>query len=165
MQSGQFLVGIAGAVVGVLGWLLVGIYMQRRAHARQARDAGRAVYFEVGANHLAIFMALEYDTYAPLSRATFDRLLPELATWLKASELQALALAYLGHGGYQQVAAAVDLPPQARKAALAALAEAHRVAVQLLRRRVFTQGEIDSLNDHASVQQVQLIEAANRPHA
>ncbi len=161
---GQLLIGIVGTGVGVIGWLAVGLFIQRQAHARQARNAGRAVYFELGANHLAVFMALEYDTFTPLSRAVYDRLLPELATWLKASELQALALAYLGHGGYQQMAGA-DLPLQARKAVLSSLAETHRVAVQLLRSRVFSPREVASLNDHISEQQFRLIEAAEHPDA
>jgi len=33
--------------------LLVGIYIQRREARRRARNAGRAVYFELGANLLA----------------------------------------------------------------------------------------------------------------
>jgi hypothetical protein len=47
----------------------------------------------LGANLLAIFTALEYGMFGPLSRASYDQLLPELATWLPADELQALALA------------------------------------------------------------------------
>jgi hypothetical protein len=81
----QFLIGVSGALLGVIGWLLVGMYIQRRLHNRQARDAARAVYFELGANHLTIFTALEYGAFGALSRTTFDRLLPELATWLPAA--------------------------------------------------------------------------------
>ena len=82
----QFLIGVSGALLGVIGWLLVGMYIQRRVHDREARDAARAVYFEVGANHLIIFTALEYGAFGALARATFDRLLPELATWLPAAD-------------------------------------------------------------------------------
>lgn len=159
----QLLVGITGAIVGVIGWLFVGIYIQRREARRRARNAGRAVYFELGANLLAIFTALEYGMYGSLSRATYEQLLPELATWLPADELQALALAYLGQGGYRQVAGADDLPLEARRAALSALLEAHRVSLDLLRRRVFTPEEIASLDRYASSDQERMIVAASRP--
>src|SRR5512139_705880 len=134
----QLLVGITGAIVGVLGWLSVGIYIQRRDARRRARNAGRAVYFELGANLLAIFTALEYGMFGPLSRASYDELLPELATWLPAQELQALAIAYLGQGAYAQVSEQENLPVDARRASLTALLNAHRIALDLLRARVFT---------------------------
>lgn len=158
----QLIVGITGAIVGVIGWLCVGIFINRREARRRARNAGRAVYFELGANLLAIFTAREYGMFGPLSRAAYDQLLPELATWLPAAELQALALAYLGHGAYAEVSAAEDLPSEARELSLAALLEAHRVALGLLQGRVFTQQEIASLDTYASAQQQQLIEAASR---
>jgi hypothetical protein len=161
----QLLVGVTGAFVGVIGWLFVGIYIQRREARRRARNAGRAVYFELGANLLAIFTALEYDMFGPLSRASYDQLLPELATWLPASELQALALAYLGHGAYQQVSAQQDLPVEARRASLTALLNAHRVALDLVRDRVFSRDEVASLNTYATAQQLQLIEDASGPRS
>lgn len=160
MSVQQFLIGISGAVVGVIGWLFVGMLLQRRDHARRARDAGRAVYFELGANHLVIFTAAEYGVFGSLSRANFDRLLPELATWLPAAELQALVLAYLGHGGYEQAARDEELPVQARHLALSSLLEAHGLAVRLLRSRVFTAKEIASLDKYAGTFHAQLIEAA-----
>jgi hypothetical protein len=160
MNVTQFLVGVSGALVGVIGWLLVGLYIQRRAHDRQARDAGRAVYFELGANRLTIFMASEYNLFGPLSRATFDRLLPELSTWLPAAELQALVLAYLGHAGYEQASTDTSVPPAMRHEALAGLLEAHRVALELLRRRVFHAHELASLNKYTSADYVRLMEAA-----
>jgi len=156
----QLLVGITGAIVGVIGWLCVGIYIQRRDARRRARNAGRAVYFELGANLLAIFTALEYRMFGPLSRASYDQLLPELATWLPAAELQALALAYLGQGAYAQVSASEELPPEALEASLGALLNAHRVALELVRDRVFSPKEIESLGRYATAQQAQLIEAA-----
>jgi hypothetical protein len=159
----QLLVGITGAIVGVIGWLFVGIYIQRREARRRARNAGRAVYFELGANLLAVFTALEYGMYGPLGRATYEQLLPELATWLPADELQALALAYLGQGGYRQVSEADDLPVEARHAALTALLEAHRVALDLLRGRVFTPAEVASLDRYASADQEKMIVEASRP--
>ena len=163
MHAQQFLIGITGALLGVIGWLFVGMYLQRREHARHARDAGRAVYFELGANHLIVFTAREYGTFGALSRATFDALLPQLATWLPAAELQALALAYLGHGAYQQVAEEPGLPADARRAALSALSETHRVAVELLRRRVFSSAEISSLTKYAGEQNARLMDTA-QPH-
>jgi hypothetical protein len=156
----QFLIGISGVLLGVIGWLLVGMYIQRRLHDRQARDAARAVYFEVGANHLIIFTALEYGAFGTLSRATFDRLLPELATWLPAAELQALALAYLGHAGYEQIAREADLPADARRLALGALLETHRVAVDLVRSRAFTPREAASLGTYVGTQNAKLMQAA-----
>ena len=156
----QVLIGVAGSFVGVVGWLFVGIYIQRRDARRRARNAGRAVYFELGANLLAIFTALEYGMFGPLSRAVYDQLLPELATWLPADELQALAIAYLGQGGYQQVAAEDELPPEARRASLTALLGAHRTALELLRGRVFSPKETASLDRHVSPDQARLIGAA-----
>ncbi len=156
----QFLLGVSGALVGVVGWLLVGLFIQHRAHDRQARDAGRAVYFEVGANRITIFIASEYGVFGQLGRSTYERLLPELSTWLPADELQALVIAYLGHGGYDQAANDPDVPPAVRKAALSALLEAHAVALDLLRHRVFTPREIASLNRYVSPDYTRLIEAA-----
>jgi len=74
--------GIVGAFFGALGWLLVGLFMQRQSYLRQAVNAGRAVYFELLMNRLSVDVALHYDSFSPLSRSSFDRLLPELATWL-----------------------------------------------------------------------------------
>ncbi len=157
----QFFIGISGAMVGVIGWLLVGMYIQRRAHDRQARDAARAVYFELGSNHLAVFTAAEYGVFGALSRSTFDRLLPELATWLPAAELQALVIAYLGQSGYEQASQDDDLPPELRRVALSAVLEAHRVAVELLRRRVFSKREIESLTTYADAEYSRLMHSAN----
>jgi hypothetical protein len=161
MDGSQFLIGVSGALVGVLGWLLVGLYIQKRAHSMQARDAGRAVYFELGANHLTIFIAAEYAVFGQLDRTNYSRLLPELSTWLPAAELQALVLAYLGHGGYEQAASDEELPQYARQAALSGLLEAHRVALDLLRPRVFSRREADSLNKYAGAEHVRLLEAAD----
>jgi hypothetical protein len=160
MDVQHFLIAISGAVVGVVGWLLVGMYIQHKAHDRQARDAGRAVYFELSSNHLAVFTAAKYGVFGTLSRTTFDRLLPELATWLPAAELQALVLAYLGHGGYEQAGRDEDLPPELRQVALAALLEAHRVAVELLRARVFSKREIATLDAYVDAEYVRLMKAA-----
>lgn len=163
MDLERLFIGVLGAFVGVVGWLFVGMYIQRRQFDRQARNAARAVYFEVGANHLAIFLAREYGAFGHLGRSTYDRLLPELATWLPAEELQALALAYLGHAGYDQAASDPDLPPPLRQRQLAALSDAHRTAVELVRRRAFSKAEIDRLTLHASVEQQRLMHLADEP--
>jgi len=161
MNVSQFLIGVSGALVGVIGWLFVGLYIQRRAHNMQARDAGRAVYFELVANRMTVFIAAEYAVFGDINRSTYERLLPELATWLPAAELQALVIAYLGHGGYQQVATDTELPENVRQAALSGMLDAHRVALDLLRPRVFSEKEITSLNKYAGTEYVRLIEAAD----
>ncbi len=161
MNATQFLIGVSGALVGVIGWLFVGLYIQRRAHNMQARDAGRAVYFELSANRLAVFIAAQYAVFGELNRSTYERLLPELATWLPAAELQALVLAYLGHGGYQQAASDSEVPQNVRHAALSGILDAHRVALDLLRPRVFSKKEIESLNRYAGSEYVRMIEAAD----
>ena len=159
----QFLIGISGALVGVIGWLLVGLFIQRRAHDRQARDAGRAVYFELAANRLTIYVAHEYGVFGSVSSSAYERLLPELATWLPAAELQALVIAYLGHGGYEQASEGTDVPEPVRKAALKALLEAHDVAVGLLKHRVFSAHEAATLNKYVSEDYAQMLEAADAP--
>ena len=80
MDVDRFLPGVIGAFVGVVGWLLVGLYIQRRQFVRQARNAARAVYFEVDVNRMNVEVARDYGSFTPLSRSSFDRLLPELAT-------------------------------------------------------------------------------------
>lgn len=47
MEWRDLLPGIIGSFVGVMGWLLVGLYIQRRQFVRQARNAAKAVYFEL----------------------------------------------------------------------------------------------------------------------
>lgn len=159
----QFILGISGALVGVIGWLLVGLYIQKRAHDRQARDAGRAVYFELAANRLAIYIAAEYGVFGSVSSSAYERLLPELATWFPAPELQALVVAYLGQGGYEQAANDVGVPEAVRKAALKALLEAHQTALGLVRHRVFSAREAASLNTYVSADYARMLEAADAP--
>src|SRR5947208_2692474 len=45
MELRDFLPGIIGSFIGVMGWLLVGLYIQRRQFLRQGRNAAKAVYF------------------------------------------------------------------------------------------------------------------------
>jgi ketosteroid isomerase-like protein len=97
-------IGVAGAMVGVIGWLFVGLYIQRRDHHLRAQAAARAVYFELELNAVNVDVAREHGQFGPLTRATFDRLLPEVATWLAPAELRSLVTAYQGHAGYDQAA-------------------------------------------------------------
>jgi len=141
----RFLPGILGAVVGVVGWLLVGMYMQRRQFARQAMNAGRAVYFELLINRMNVVVARDYGSFLPLGRSSFDRLLPELATWLPAVPLQTVVGAYMGHAGYGSASSQHDAPAELRRAALDAIEAAHRMALDALRPRLFNAREIASL--------------------
>src|SRR4029453_6419723 len=77
MDFEKLFIGAFGAVIGVIGWLFVGLYIQRRAKDRAAREAARVVYFELAANHLNVYIALEYGAFGSLSRTSFDRLLPD----------------------------------------------------------------------------------------
>jgi hypothetical protein len=129
----------------VLGWLMVGVYMQRRQFARQAMNAGRAVYFELLINRMNIVVARDYGSFLPLGRSSFDRLLPELATWLSAEPLQTVVGAYMGHAGYESAGSQQDAPPELRRAALDAIEVAHRMALDALRPRLFSAREIASL--------------------
>ena len=40
MEVERLILAITGAIVGVLGWLLVGLYINRREYARRARTPG-----------------------------------------------------------------------------------------------------------------------------
>jgi len=145
----RFLPGIIGAAVGVFGWLLVGVYMQRRQFARQAMNAGRAVYFELLINRMNIVVARDFGSFLPLSRSSFDRLLPELATWLPTAPLQLVVGAYMGHAGYQSAGSQQDAPAAMRRVALDTIEAAHRMALDALRPRLFSAREIASLTKSA----------------
>jgi hypothetical protein len=157
----KLFIGAFGATVGVIGWLLVGLYIQQRAKNRAAREAARAVYFELASNHLNIFVALEYGSFGALSRTSFERLLPELAAWLPIEELQAISVAYMGQAGYEQASRAEDIPLEVRRQSLRAIHEAHRTAVALLRARAFTRSEIARLAEHLRPDQMRLMDAAD----
>jgi len=145
----RFLPGIIGAAVGVVGWLLVGVYMQRRQFARQAMNAGRAVYFELLINRMNVVVARDLGSFLPLSRSSFDRLLPELATWLPAGPLQTVVGAYMGHAGYESAGSQHDAPADMRRKALEAIETAHRMALDALRPRLFSAREIEALTSGA----------------
>ena len=156
----RFLPGIIGAVVGVVGWLLVGVYMQRRQFARQAMNAGRAVYFELLINRMNVAVARDLGSFQPLGRSSFDRLLPELATWLPAQPLQTVVGAYMGHAGYQSASAQQDAPADLRRVALDAIEAAHRAALDALRPRLFSVREIAALAKSAGPYAIDITPAA-----
>jgi hypothetical protein len=131
-----------GAVLGALGWLVVGVYIQRRQFERQAKNAGRAVYFELTGNEVNVTVALGHGVFQPLARSSFDRLLPELATWLSAEEVQAIVDAYASHAGYEQVQRDPGVTDPLRRSALERALEVHRKATGALRQRSFDQGEL-----------------------
>lgn len=145
----RFLPGIIGAIVGVVGWLLVGVYMQRRQFARQAMNAGRAVYFELLINRMNVVVARDLDSFLPLGRSSFDRLLPELATWLPAEPLQTVVAAYMGHAGYESARSQPEAPAELRRTALDAIETAQRLALDALRPRLFNPREIAALTGSA----------------
>ena len=146
MDWRDFLPGIIGSFVGVMGWLVVGIYIQRRQFVRQARNAAKAVYFELDVNRSTVAVAREHGLFADLDRSSFERLLPELATLLAAPELRAVVDAYMTHAGYRQLAKQDDLPAEVRRAALATFANAHDRAIDTLRSRAFTAAETRAMD-------------------
>jgi len=146
MDLRDFLPGIIGSFVGVMGWLVVGVYIQRRQFVRQARNAAKAVYFELDVNRSTVAVAREHGLFADLDRSSFERLLPELATLLAAPELRAVVDAYMTHAGYRQLATQDDLPAEVRRAALATFANAHDRALDTLRSRAFTAAETRAMN-------------------
>ena len=141
MNPSVLIPGIVGAICGALGWLLVGLYMARRQYARTAKNAGRAVYFELEMNRMSVEVALEYGAFTPLGRSSFDRLLPELATWLAPEELQTIVAAYMSHVGYGQAAEDRQLPDDVRHQALSGILGTQARALALLRGCVFTEEE------------------------
>lgn len=141
MDLSVFGPALVGAIFGALGWLIVGLYMTGRQNTRVAKNAGRAVYFELAMNRLSVDVALEYGAFAPLVRSSFDRLLPELATWLEPEELQTMVAAYMSHAGYGQVSTDADLPSAARQEALSGILATQVRALDLLRGRVFSEDE------------------------
>jgi hypothetical protein len=136
---------IIGSFVGVMGWLVVGIYIQRRQFLRQARNAAKAVYFELDVNLATISVAREHLLFVDLDRSAFERLLPELATLLDAPSLKTVVDAYMTHAGYRQLASRDDLPPDVRKAALSTYAAVHQLALSTLRSCAFTHAEVRAI--------------------
>jgi hypothetical protein len=141
MDWRDLLPGVIGSFVGVMGWLVVGIYIQRRQFVRQARNAAKAVYFELDVNRSTVAVAREHGLFADLDRSSFERLLPELATLLAAPELRTVVDAYMTHAGYRQLASRDDLPAEVRRAALGTFTDAHERALTTLRSCGFTSAE------------------------
>lgn len=141
MELKDLLPGIIGSFVGVMGWLLVGLYIQRRQFMRQARNAAKAVYFELNVNLTAVRVARDHGSFVDLDRSSFARLLPELATLLSAPDLETVVAAYMTHAGYRQLSSREGLPAEVRRPALTAIAEAHEHALETLRARAFTRRE------------------------
>ena len=150
MELRDLLPGIIGSFVGVMGWLLVGLYIQRRQFMRQARNAAKAVYFELDVNLAALSVAREHGLFAGLDRSSFERLLPELATLLSAPDLRVVVDAYMAHAGYRQLASREDLPADVRRVALAAMSTAHERALATLRSCAFSSAEARAVGASAT---------------
>jgi hypothetical protein len=141
MDWRDLLPGIIGSFVGVMGWLLVGVYIQRRQFMRQARNAAKAVYFELDVNRASIEVARDHRLFADLDRTSFERLLPELATLVPAADLRIVVDAYMTHAGYRQLASRGELPGEVRRAALGTFLDVHGRALETLQRCAFTRAE------------------------
>lgn len=153
MEPGQLLTAFIGAFFGASGWLLVGLFMQRRQAHRQARNAARAVYFELAMNEIDVKVAADHLVFQPLRRGAFDRLLPELATWLDATELETIVKAYMSHAGYDQAQRDDKLPATVRSTLLRRVLDEHRAAATLLRVRAFTATEAARLSAASTTSQ------------
>jgi hypothetical protein len=133
MELRDFLPALIGSFVGVMGWLLVGLYIQRRQFVRQGRNAAKAVYFELDVDLATIGVARDHGLFADLDRSSFERLLPELATLLSGSELRSVVDAYMAHAGYRQLAS------------LDAFVGVHERALATLRSRAFSDTELRAM--------------------
>jgi hypothetical protein len=146
VELSQFLTLLLGAFFGSAGWLVVGMFLSRRAQRNTSRSAARAVYFELVMNDIDVGVAAEHFVFQPLRRGAFDRLLPELSSWLPADELETIVRAYMSHAGYDQAQRDDKLPVPIRKAVLRTVADQHRSAVGLLRARAFSDREAARLS-------------------
>jgi len=145
------LTAAVGAFFGAAGWLLVGMFLSRRQADHEARNAARAVYFELSMNAIDIEVATEHLVFQPLRRGSFDSLLPKLATWLHADELETIVKAYMSHAGYEQAQRDDKLPGPIRKAVLHKVLEQHRAAIDLLLQRSFSPREAARLSSSNAV--------------
>jgi hypothetical protein len=150
MELSQFVTALVGAFFGAAGWLLVGLYMTRKANERAARNAARAVYFELAMNEIDIDVAAKHGVYNTLRRGSFDRLLPELATWLEPDELESIVRAYMSQAGYEQVQRDDKLPVRVKTALIGRVLSEHKQASDLLRRRAFSPKEAARLSTLAA---------------
>jgi hypothetical protein len=150
VELSQFITALVGAFFGASGWLLVGLYIQRKAADRAARSAARAVYFELAMNEIDIDVAAKHGVFNALRRSSFDRLLPELATWLEPDELESIARAYMSQAGYEQAQRDEKLPAPVRSALLGRVLTEHTQASDSLRRRAFSAKEAARLSTLAA---------------
>ena len=146
MELSQFLTALVGAFFGAAGWLVVGLYLNRKAAERAARNAARAVYFELAMNEIDIDVAAKHGVFNALRRSSFDRLLPELATWLEPDELESIVRAYMSQAGYEQVQRDDKLPAPVKSALVGRVLNEHKEASDLLRRRAFSAKEAARLS-------------------
>jgi hypothetical protein len=160
MELSQFIALVVGAFFGAFGWLLVGLYMTRRANERSARAAARAVYFELAMNEIDIDVAATHGVYSPLRRSSFDRLLPELTAWLAPEDMEALMRAYMSQSGYEQVQRDEKLPAPVKTAVLGRVQAEHEHACELLRKRAFTPQEAARLSTLAHSQSAAAVGSA-----
>lgn len=145
MEPSQVVSALIGACFGSLGWLFVGLYINRRTSLAGARNAARAVYFELELNRANVELAQRYGEQMPLSRSTYEQLLPQLATLLGAHDLQIVAAAYMSHVGYEQLRLPRDHPEEARRSALSGILAAQGGAISRLKAIAFTRVEQDQL--------------------
>ncbi len=146
MNIDALMTAAIGAFFGAAGWLCVGLYMQRRQTERQSRNAARAVYFELSMNAIDVNVAEQHLVFQPLRRSSFDSLLPELATWLHADELETIVKAYMAHAGYDQAQRDDKLPVPVRKAVLHTVLAQQNAAINLLLVRSFSPREAARLS-------------------
>ena len=95
-----------------------------------------------GMGHVGIELARDHGVFAPLSRSTFDRLLPDLAIWLPLEDLRAIALAYQGHAGFEQAWHDTTLPQPVRQQLLGRLADVTHQAHDRVAARAFARNEL-----------------------
>jgi hypothetical protein len=144
MEIGQLASALFGAFLGGVVTLTVGLTLQRRDRANRARSAARAVWFELGINAVGIELARDHGVFAALSRSTFERLLPDLATWLPLDDLRAVALAYQGHAGFEQAWHDPTLPAPVRAQVLGRLAEVTHQAHERIAVRAFRRADLEA---------------------
>jgi hypothetical protein len=150
VEVSQFLTALVGAFFGAAGWLFVGLYLNRKAAERAARNAARAVYFELAMNEIDIDVAARHGVFNALRRSSFDRLLPELATWLEPDELESIVRAYMSQAGYEQAQRDEKLPAPVKSALVVRVLKEHKEASDLLRRRAFSAKEAARLSSLAA---------------
>jgi hypothetical protein len=92
-------------------------------------------------NAIDIGVARDHGVFQALRRAAFDRLLPDLAMWLTAEELNTIVSAYMSQAGYDQAQRDERLPEPVRQTLLNRVLGEHRAATDLLRKRAFNARE------------------------